>query len=156
MDVLLIPILSPLCANFTSTTISMSVNLSLKNHFSTLFQKWGRRKKGPREHLICNHFSRKVVLQTRFSGQPLFSNLKKNPSLQNHFSRTRLQIKWLKEFPIVWHNVISDASSFLAFFETSTKFQIPCNIAMDLSTFGLCLSMVFFIYGQNCYIWAFS
>ena len=35
------------------------------------------------DHLICNHFSRKVVLQTWifFSGQPLFSNLKKARSM---------------------------------------------------------------------------
>ena len=52
----------------------------------------------PVDHLICNHFStkvqksgsRKVVLQIRifFSGQPLFSNQKKNLSLQNPFSPT--------------------------------------------------------------------
>ena len=65
-------------------------------------------------HLICNHCSRKVVLQpekptfffwsTTFLepekksefAEPLFSNLKKNHTLQNHFSRTKwLQIKWL-------------------------------------------------------------
>ena len=44
-------------------------------------------------HLIC--FSRKVVLEKWFfklgffSGQPFFSNQKKNPSLKNHFSGTR-------------------------------------------------------------------
>ena len=45
----------------------------------------------PVSHLICNHVSRKVVLQTQiiFSGQPLFSNQKKNPSSKNHFSHTR-------------------------------------------------------------------
>ena len=57
-------------------------------------------------HLICNHFSRKVVLEKWFCklgfflGQTLFLNQKKNPSLQNNFSRTTflenwLQIKWL-------------------------------------------------------------
>ena len=65
-------------------------------------------------HLICNHFSRKcrkVVLQTRifFSGQPLFSNLKKmwiysvKPPffLVNHFSRTRfLKPDFLNHFSI--------------------------------------------------------
>ena len=75
----------------------------------------------PIRHLICNNFSRKVVLQNSdfFSGQPLFSNQKKirvcrttflqpekiwiysiNPPffLVNHFSRTRKKSKFEEPF----------------------------------------------------------
>ena len=47
--------------------------------FYNFFNKSQNMSKISISYLICSHISRKVVLQTRifFSGQPLFSNLKK-------------------------------------------------------------------------------